>query len=101
MNSDGNKPLCPHCFRENCPWLVAYSMARTDFALKITTEVAPTEPSRCPHGGHPLLPGAKIFLRSKLEAAPARCDQSRQSRGVRWRCRRDVGHYGPCAMVPW
>jgi hypothetical protein len=59
MNSDGNKPLCPHCFRESCPWLGAYKAWWVDGTKSPAAE-------QCPHAGHPLPPGSRIFLRSKL-----------------------------------
>jgi hypothetical protein len=51
-----SRPLCPHCYRDACPWLMLYEGGALE-----------PEPSDCPHYGHPVPPGARKRVMADIE----------------------------------
>ena len=63
-------PLCPHCFREDCPWLdrwSAWDYDQTTMGL-VGPPNADPEPTDddCPHFGKPIPPLVAKRLRERL-----------------------------------
>jgi hypothetical protein len=56
------EPLCPYCFKDNCPWLVAWE----EYMARDTTIPVPS--GRCPHASQ----GTFARLVLALRAATAR-----------------------------
>ncbi len=58
------EPLCPHCFRDNCPWLVAWE----EYVARDTT--IPVPGARCPYASRGLATRLGLALKRAVTARP-------------------------------
>lgn len=62
------RPLCPHCLRDSCPWLVAWKIALADQVRGLTMGLRDVPARRCPFADVKLAPNVAKHLKARLDA---------------------------------
>lgn len=61
------RPLCPHCYRDACPWLLYYFDNLMTYGPSVLSAPAIVPHETCPHFGLPVPPMVRPRLRAALD----------------------------------